>query len=231
MCKTVFFYQIQFYFYVFYLCLFLGQLRPEKITGNVWSTVFHKFYGLCHTFSLKKATNLELEDSITLSFLLKGWYVFPFYVPENIGEILMHSGNDLPDAEEHSSTLEFHPTYLMWQSEYTIAKTKFTVEPTNTVPCDDLYPDACHDLELNNYAKEKYDCHVPWFYTGNHTQQNQSLPVCSNERILNVLERYETLTKSCKLLMPCQHARYQVLSKSFRYLTFAVSITFLKMMR
>ena len=83
------------------------------------------------------------------------------------------------------------------------------------------------ESQMSHAPPKKYDCHVPWFYTGNHTQQNKSLAICSNEKILNVLERYETLTKSCKLVMPCQHARYHMLSKSFKYISFGVSITFL----
>ena len=87
-----------------------------------------------------------MDDSITLSFLYKPWLVFPIYTGGSlVGSILMHSGNDLPDSDIHSSVLEFYPLELSWQTEYTIAKTKFKVEPTNKKPCGDLYYDSCHD--------------------------------------------------------------------------------------
>ena len=101
---------------------------------------------------------MEVDDAITLSFLFKPWFEYPFYVPEiqYIGIVLMHSGNDLANAEQHSSVLEFYPTYLAFQSEFIIAKTKYTMEPTKKVPCVDLYPDACGDLKMNDFAKHKY---------------------------------------------------------------------------
>ena len=206
-----------------------GQLRPEKITGEVWSTVFHKYYGLCHTFSLKRAKDLELDNAITLSFLYKPSSVFPFFFAESgdvgvVGSVLLHSGNDLPDSEIHSSILEFYPLNLAWQTEYTIAKTKFKVEPTKKNPCGDLYPDSCHDLNINNFAEEKYACYIPWLNTGNHTQQNQSLPICRNVDILNVLEIREGLKKSCKSVKPCQHSRYRMMSENIRILFFDVSM-------
>ena len=36
---------------------------PQSITGNVWSFVYHKFLGLCHTFSLNQAEDLDIDDS------------------------------------------------------------------------------------------------------------------------------------------------------------------------
>ena len=65
------------------------------ITGNVWSFVYHKFLGLCHTFSLGQAEDLNIDEPVWLSFILKPYFVYPFWpygmLPYDLeGVIFMH---------------------------------------------------------------------------------------------------------------------------------------------
>ena len=158
-----------------FVFFFQGQAHAHKITGNVWSLVYHKFLGLCHTFKLSQAENIEIEGSAKLSFWLKP--ILEVLERGIHGKIFLHSGKDLPNAGEHSSLLEFYPeqnnytqypgldnflnlgTY--WQVKYTIAKENIKIEPSKKNPCGDLYPESCYDFQLNKFIQEKSNCHIP----------------------------------------------------------------------
>ena len=184
---------------------------------------------MCHTFNLSQAENLEIHGSVKLSFWLKP---IQEVLERGIhGKIFLHSGKDLPNAGEHSSLLDFYPeqnnytqypdfwydpgTY--WQVEYTIAKENIKIEPSKKNPCGDLYPESCYDFQLNKFIQEKLHCHIPLLYTGSHTEQNQSLPVCSNQEILYALQMEEgDIQDKCEPVVPCEHSRYHMISKTWR---------------
>ena len=186
-----------------------------EISGDVWTTLFHKYYGLCHTFSLSKADNLDIEGSLVLAFVLKDEYIYPIPLMHVFGgTILMHSGTDLPDAGEHSSTVPFFPNDLFFRTEFIVKKTSFTIEPTLSQPCGKLHPDSCRDFELNKFIQQTYNCHAPLLNTGIHTQQNVSLPVCNNSVLLEVLELSTDFKENCDPVMPCEHAGYQTMNEN-----------------
>ena len=153
---------------------------------------------MCHTFKLSEAENLEINESVKLSFWLKP--ILEALERGIQGKVFLHTGKDLPNAGEHSAVLEFYPeqnNYTehpgvynahYWQVKYTIAKKNIKIEPSKKTPCEVLYPESCYDFKLNKFIQEKSNCHIPLLYTGSHTEQNQSLPVCSNEETLHALQ-------------------------------------------
>ena len=54
-------------------------------------------------------------------------------------------------------------------------------------------------------------------YTGSHTEQNQSLPVCSNQEILDALQIEEgNIQDKCEPVLPCDHSRYHMISQMWK---------------
>lgn len=96
--------------------------------------------------------------------------------------------------------------------EYTIRKEKMEIEPTQKAPCGNEYFQSCADFQLNRLIQEKYSCHVPFLYTGSHTEQNWSLPICTNQETLEALQLSANITDLCDQIVPCQLARYHRVS-------------------
>ena len=220
--------------------LFYHEGVPHRISGKVWSVVFHKRDNLCHTFSLNQAEDLNIEEPVWLSFWMKPFFVHPYSLQnfEFTGSIFMHSGNDFSNSGQHSSVLEYYPNNLNWQMEFTIRKEKIEIEPTKKMQCGIDYFETCFEFQLNRLIQEKYSCHIPFLYTGSHTKQNWSLPVCSNQVTLEAFQLFltegdETLLQKagyrqtyglellknvkdlCDHTMPCQTGRYHKVSSQF----------------
>ena len=208
---------------------------PHRITGNVWSFVFHKLHGLCHTFSLNQAEDFNIDEPVWISFWMKPQVFHPDLHSLFKGSIFMHTGNDFPNSEQHSSILQYYPYNRNWQTEFTIRKERIEIEPTQKMRCGINYFEPCFEFQLTRLIQEKYSCHIPFLYTGSHTELNRSLHVCSNEVTLEAFQLFltdgeETLLEKasyqqtyglellnrikdlCDHTMPCQLARYHKLS-------------------
>ena len=59
--------------------------------------------------------------------------------------------------------------------EYYVKKKETITESTKYKPCDMLFPRECEDKYLNTRLKKDYNCSVPLFYTGQHSNFDYSV--------------------------------------------------------
>ena len=183
-----------------------------QLTGEVWSSVYHNDKGLCYTLDIKRAENFKKSsEPITLSFSFKDASVQPFGT--GMKDILMHTSEDLPSAADFSSTINFYPS-IDWPTEYNIRRTQFLMQPTDHTPCGHLHLQVCREIQNYNIIKDKYGCHSPLLFTGNHLPIKKSLKSCNSTITLEALKLRSQKLKQCPALVPCQFTKFDFVTES-----------------
>ena len=175
-----------------------------------WKPVYHASYGYCWTLDIRREKDLVLIDApMTLSFTIADQATFP----SQLLMFLLHNKNDLSTATQHSSKLEVNLASKL-ATEFVFEKTNVVVESTNHTPCNDVYPQTCQDIKLNQIINDKYNCNVPFFNTGQHVLVNQSTPSCGHNETMQAFKILKEVEKECSSLMPCKFSRYKKTSRN-----------------
>mgnify|MGYP001488035719 CR=1 FL=1 len=88
------------------------------------------------------------------------------------------------------------------------------MQPTDHSPCGDLHLQVCREIKNYNIIKDKYDCHSPLLFTGNHLPIKKSLKFCNSTITLEALKLRSQNHEQCPALVPCQFTKFDFVTES-----------------
>ena len=173
---------------------------------DIWSSVYHRKYGLCYTLDIRKQNDLKIENGpVTLGF--KSQWISGSLAARRI---FLHDFEDLPNAEQSSI-----PLIGLQSNQFVVRKTKYSSISTQNQPCNkDSYNfQVCKDIEMHDHLRKQYQCQIPILLYWSHASDNGSLPICNNSVALMAFQTPKDFVTTCRNILPCKYSRYSLQSK------------------
>lgn len=144
-----------------------GREINEKIDFS-WEKIYHRSVGLCHTLKIK--TQLPVHDGNFIVLVMKR-------VPSYVG-IMIHSGNDFPDAHLINSVIYFENKSM----DITFRKKIIQRETTRKFPCGKFNQKTYEEIQDDEMIKKDFGCKIDFL-----NPIEKDLPECDEETTKKVI--------------------------------------------
>ena len=182
----------------------------QDLDGNAWSRIFNYGWGFCHSFDLSKITQFKY---VSYQEIWRPGIVIEM-VENNPWErvsMMLHTKNDLPDALllNGFQGMKFSNTTKQ-EHKLEIKKKMNRRESTRKVPCVRYEYNTCQSIEDNQLILEKFHCHIPILYSGQHLDDliPKDMLNCSQDTIEEGLELILKKESKCKQTQTCKMTRF-----------------------
>ena len=194
---------------------FEGQYHSIP-SSYVWDYSFHEKYGYCHVLDIHKFQefpNIKLDPEEVLPTL---FFKFREDISYSWAFLMFHNRNDIPDAVNMHPYAYIH-TDNGKQLHILFSKMIERNVSTKKRPCYRSYPRTCRERKLYWKIMEKFNCHVPFLYSGYHleTYFKRALVNCTDDDLKTIMEFWESEKTSCKLGQMCYTEKYSFLVEKF----------------
>ena len=186
----------------------------QEFEDQIWSRVFHSSFGPCYTFDLSKVEELEF-----VSYQGATRPGIEFVLAENhpfeSANIILHSKNDLPDADLLNgliiTSISNEATNEATKGHFVnIGKKISKRPPTRKSPCTPLEYKTCQNIEDNEIVLDKFNCRLPILYQGPHLDNiiPHETQNCSDEITKEVFDLILSKESKCSRTQTCEMTRF-----------------------
>jgi hypothetical protein len=182
----------------------------DGMDDQAWSRTFHYGLGLCYTFDLSK-----IEKFKYISYQERMRPGLAIEMAENNPWqkvfVMVHTRNDFPDALHLNGLVNVLFSTTKHEIHKIDLKKKISKrEPTRKVPCVQYEYNTCQNIEDNQLVLDKFHCHLPILYSGQHLDNLIANEVsnCSHEVTIEVLDLILKKETKCKQTQTCEMTRF-----------------------
>ena len=182
----------------------------QDIDSQAWSKIFHYAWGFCHTFDLSKINKFEY---VSYGEIWRPLLVFSMSENNPWQKLIMmlHTKNDLPDAylvNGYSRLIFSNTTKQIHKVD--LKKKINRREPTRNVPCQQYEYHTCQNIEDNQMVLDKFQCHIPILYSGQHLDNfiPKDVRNCSHDEIKEGLGLILSKETKCVQTQTCEMTRF-----------------------
>ena len=176
------------------------------MADQFWSTVFNP-YGTCHTFDLSQVKELEFVRIGTGTGIE---FVFTDDNPYENLKIILHSKDDLPDADLLNGLVYSTVSKTKLVHRITFDKKISKRVPTRRIPCTQYEYKTCLNIEDNRMVIDKFNCQIPILYHGRHLDNiiPPDLTNCSEEVTKGAFDLILRKQSKCTRSQACETTRF-----------------------
>ena len=182
----------------------------QDLENNAWSRIFHYGWGFCHSFDLSKIPQFKYVSYQEIWRPGIGIEMVENNPWKRVSTIL-HTKDDLPDALLLNGFQNMKFLNATRQEHRMDLKKKMNRrESTRRVPCVQYEYNTCQSIEDNQLILEKFNCHIPILYSGQHLDNliPKDMLNCSQEAIKEGLELILKKETKCKQTQTCEMTRF-----------------------